>query len=271
MIWKTSHDWIEKTSFSDWEQTKILLHVIDLVKKKNSTWLDEPSRPRPLVVFDLDSTLFEVAPRTLSIAKEYAREQLLRAEKAPELAEWWLARKPREVAYTLAETAAAGGFPADHPEGLSYMVELERYWRARFFADEYLMEDLPAPGAAAFVRSIADLGVDILYLTGRHAESMSRGTLAALEHWGFPLVPGKSELAMKPKASLDDAEFKGELLGEIAAKADVVAFFDNEPANFSFFWERFPGAELIVRDASCAGTQALHVPLVHRIGDFIIN
>ncbi len=271
MIWRSRHDWIDRASFSRLEQNEVLLHVVELIKKKTEAWRKDPSQARPLVVFDLDSTLFEVGPRTLSIAKEFAREELNRGKTRQDLVAWWLARTPRDIAYTLRETASAGGFPVETLEAQRYLLELEAYWRLRFFTDEYLMEDLPAPGAAAFVRRVADLGIDILYLTGRHASTMSRGTQTALKHWGFPLFPGGANLVLKPEAAFDDSEFKGQLLAAEALKSDLVAFFDNEPANFSFVWEHFPEVELVFRHASCSTKEAKLVPLVHRISDFIIN
>lgn len=263
---RSRHPWIDAAPFEAMSQIDVLNQIIEIIdknKKKPSSGVSTCS-----VVFDLDSTLFDVKSRSLRIAKEFARSPQASGH-GKSLREWWLGLSQPSLLYTIDETAAAHGFPLDREEGLRYLLDLKKYWFERFFTSEYLLHDVPVPGAREFVRRVEDAGAHVVYLTGRDRPRMERGTRFALRHWGFPMHPQRTRLGMKPNFAMDDGEFKDSYLAELRAEARVLALFDNEPANFRAFEKNFPDAALVFRHATCSQKQAHPVRKVYKIHDFL--
>lgn len=185
---------------------------------------------RPVVVFDIDSTLFDTAGRNLWIVRRWAAggphadaaDDLLAGEFG------WDATAPllQRVALSAAELA-----------------DLRAFWRKEFFTDEAVAHDLPSPGGASFARAVHDAGGHVYYLTGRHVDGMGLGTAAALTRHGFPLWRGRTTLHMKPTFDLPDARFKALALADIRDTGEAVATFDNEPGNCNVFARAFGGAK----------------------------
>ena len=57
-------DWLRKSHFIEMEPSEVLETIAKII----------PQVPEPVVLFDLDSTLYEVAPRNLAIIKDWLRE-----------------------------------------------------------------------------------------------------------------------------------------------------------------------------------------------------
>lgn len=188
---------------------------------------------RPVVVFDLDSTLFDTAKRNLWILRCWAENGPFREIVAglPEAEFGWDATRP-----LLARVALSEG----------ELAELRRFWADHFFTDEAVLHDAPAPGAAAFARAIHDSGGHVYYLTGRHVTGMAAGTAAALTRHGFPLWRGRVTLHLKPTFEMGDERFKAMAVGDIADSGMTVATFDNEPGNCNVFLRAFPDANHFV-------------------------
>lgn len=261
------HEWVDKARFSPLSQTETLGYVLDSIAKFHATaGTRTASAAAPAVVFDLDSTLFDVKSRTLRIAKEFARTA--RGRYAEALHGFWLKLHPGAIHYTLEATAEANSFPSEARESQSYLADLKQFWRERFFAGEYLLHDTPALGARDYVRRVEDAGAHVVYLTGRDESAMGEGTKLALRHWGFPASPRTTTLAMKPRFGVDDAEFKDAFLASLRGRMAVLALFDNEPANFSVFAKNFPEASLVFRHSSCSRKPAEPVNLLYKIYDF---
>ena len=148
---------------------------------------------------------------------------------------------------------------------------LRAFWFERFFASEYALNDLPAPGARNYVRLVEDAGAHIVYLTGRDVPLMEKGTRSALRHWGFPMSPRSTSLAMKAHVDDDDAEFKDAFLAGLCGRFAVLSLFDNEPANFAAFAKNFPEASLVFRHSSCSQKQASPVDRLYKIYDFLLG
>ena len=189
----------------------------------------------PLVVFDLDSTLFTTAPRNLRILREFAARG---AGRWPEV---------EVVVASLAVGDIGWGIDACLRErGLtdgSMLRELRAFWRPRFFSDEYLATDLPVPGAVEFVTACHDRGAMIYYLTGRHVGGMEIGTVRALAAHGFPYWRGRCVLHLKPSSAMGDRAFKDDALADVRSyRGHVVATFENEPGNANAFLRAFPEA-----------------------------
>jgi hypothetical protein len=216
----------------------------------------------PVVVFDLDATLYDNRPRTLEILAEYRAEV---QETAPDLAERLGGLGLREVHYLLSDTLRGVGIVRADLVG-----EITRFWHDRFFTDEYLKHDVPLDGAAAFVRACHEAGAVVVYMTGRDLPGMMLGTVASLRDLGFPIGVAGTELVLKPDANLPDEAFKRGALPTLDRLGDVVAFFDNEPANCNL-------ARGMYRDATVVLLETQKVPYapelasgVHVVTDFRI-
>ncbi|MCB9683271.1 MAG: hypothetical protein H6733_17530 [Alphaproteobacteria bacterium] len=186
----------------------------------------------PVVVFDVDSTLFSTQERHRRILVAFAHDR----------------GDPDLVALADRTPAAAFGWSVDGPlraagvGDAATWAELHAYWADRFFDDAYCDLDLPMPGAVAFVHRVVQAGALAVYLTGRTADTMTAGTVRLLRRWGLPLHDGRAMLVMKPTAAMADAAFKRGALARIGRLGTVVATFDNEPAHANTFAEVFPDA-----------------------------
>lgn len=178
---------------------------------------------RVAVVFDLDSTLFCVSPRTQAILRRLGADQKFREKFTAEalvLSDIEVLPSDWGVRAAL-ERAKIGS-------SLDFFKEVRNYWRTHFFSSNDLHEDHIYPSANEYVRLVQSLGAEIFYLTGRPDSSMRPGTLRALAHWGFPLVADKN-LIMKPTEVETDESFKAHVLKGLADDYDFIWFFENEP------------------------------------------
>lgn len=196
------------------------------------------SRPRPVAVFDVDSTLFSTAERhrriLVEVAQETGDEPLLRLA---------LATPSATFRWSVDEPVRAAGLGT--PERLT---RLRTRWQEMFFDDGWCALDLPMPGAVETVRLLADAGVLVVYLTGRIASRMEQGTLALFRRWGLPLHDGRAMLVMKTDPHQPDAVYKHEALDRLAHLGDVVATWENEPGHANDFARRFPDAVHVLLD-----------------------
>jgi len=189
----------------------------------------------PLVVFDLDSTLFSTAPRNLRILREFAA---LHGERFPGLRDSAAAVGVEHLGWDLREDLRRRGL---QDPGL--LAALRAFWSERFFSDDYLLADTPVPGAVEFVEACHERGALIYYLTGRHVGGMEVGTVRALTQHGFPFWRGRCVLHLKPSFEMNDRAFKDDALADIRSyQGHVVATFENEPGNANLFAAAFPAA-----------------------------
>lgn len=183
----------------------------------------------PVVVFDLDSTLFDTAGRHLAILRAFADEEPAMRDVVDQLGH-------HDFGWHVEEPLRRRGF--DHEPTLD---RLRKFWHTRFFDGDWVAHDRPAPGAPEFVREVWGRGALVYYLTGRHVGGMDHGTARALTHHGFPLWNGRAVLHLKPDFHLPDRPFKDQALRDIRShRGRVVATFENEPANANLFLRSFP-------------------------------
>lgn len=214
----------------------------------------------PVVVFDLDGTLFDNRPRTAAIFRELAVSW--RASQ-PEIAARLAAVEVSELAYHVSDSLARMGVVRE-----DLVTEAFAFWRARFFADAHLRHDVEVPGGVAFARGCYDRGATLVYLTGRDLPMMGAGTFASLRDVGFPIGVAGAELVLKPRFEIPDAEFKRAEGPRLARIGAIVASFDNEPENCNLFASHFPDADSVFVDTQhLDGAPALD-PSVSVIGDF---
>jgi hypothetical protein len=214
---------------------------------------------RPVVLFDLDGTLFDNRPRTLRILHAYAA-QLPREHQQDARA--IRALNAQDVLYLLEDTLAPRGVKASVIEGA------KSFWRARFFTDAACADDVPVAGAVPFVRRCWDEGATVVYLTGRDIPGMILGTTRTLRDDGFPLGVPRTELVMKPTFDEPDTTFKLRLLDSLHELGKVVASFDNEPVNCNLFYQRWPEAFSVLLETQSAPGAPELLAGCHRVPDF---
>lgn len=199
-----------------------------------------PGRPTPVVAFDLDGTLFDARPRTLEILLEY-REEVAAAD--PDLADALLSLGIDDIAYLLTDTLKqCGVYRADR------VREVSTYWHDRYFTDEYIQCDLPLDGAPEYVRACHERGATVVYLSGRDIPGMLAGTVTKLRDEAFPVAVAGAQVILKPDPNMHEEAFKRGAIASLSRLGEVVAFFDNEPANCNLAKVRFPGQQVVLVD-----------------------
>jgi hypothetical protein len=207
---------------------------------------------RCLVIFDLDSTLFDLALRVTTLLHRYAKssekqacfpEECSRLQEVEILRGDWGLREP------------LGRLGITQQQYPTFWQDVHQAWANGFFSNEFLMHDRPLPGAVRFVEDIISKGADVLYLTGRDVARMGAGTEASLRETGFPLDGLKSRLILKPQARLDDAEFKADVIEQLEKSFDNIWLFENEPVNMNAVLRRSPIVKMVFVDTCHSGLE----------------
>lgn len=214
----------------------------------------------PVVVFDLDATLFDNRVRTLTILSEYA--DAVESQDA-DLAAALRSLEAQSVDYLLADTLRVCGVTNGE-----IVHQITDFWRDRFFSDDYCGYDVPLYGAPEYVNACYEAGATVVYMTGRDVPGMLLGTVASLRDHGFPMGVAGVELVLKPDATMPDEAFKRSALGTLNRVGDVVAFFDNEPANCNVAREAFPDAIVVLLETQSVPGAPAAVAGVEMATDF---
>jgi phosphoglycolate phosphatase-like HAD superfamily hydrolase len=178
---------------------------------------------RVAVVFDLDSTLFCVSPRTQAILRELGGDADF-SRRFSEAAALLRGIEVLPTDYSVRRLLQRYPLTATEELGLA----IRDYWHQHFFSDRHLDKDILYPSANEYVSHLHALGAQILYLTGRADSRMRAGTVAALRRFGFPEFED-SWLYMKPSEAESDEHFKVTQLKELVREYDYLWFFENEP------------------------------------------
>ena len=186
----------------------------------------------PVVVFDLDGTLFDNGPRTWHILAEFAE-----THGHVELRKQLDGFTPTGLAYLMTDTFDALGI---NDQGI--IRAAQDFWRQRFFTDDYQVFDIPGTGAVPFARAMYEAGASVIYLTGRDVPGMASGCLSSLRRHGFPVGLIRTGMVLKPDFETADIDFKTEAVDYIDSLGEVVGSFDNEPANCNLFLQKWPNA-----------------------------
>lgn len=217
----------------------------------------------PVVVFDLDHTLFDNGPRVhailVSLAKKYRERTSVLLERLGLL-------RPEELPFDFAAVLSLLGIE----EG-PFRNELRGELAARFFSSRYLDRDVPLPGARDFVLATFEAGATIVYLTGRDSIDMEQGTLDSLRTHGFPVDQRRAHLIMKPDQITNDVAFKATARERIAHYGSLVAFFDNEPGNVNNFKEAFPSCIAVLLETKHSPEPPPVKQEIERIKDFLLG
>lgn len=210
-----------------------LIEVSEFVRREVS------AGEKVAVIFDLDSTLFCVSPRTQAILRKLGGEREFAAANA-ELSEILQNVEVLPTDWGIKSVLERSRAPGT----MEVFKEVRNFWRKHFFANHFLEHDTIYPSANEYVKHLAAMGADILYLTGRNQGSMFEGTVKMLKRWGFPYHEGC--LYMKPSDVQTDEGFKAEELARIAPDYRHIWFFENEPLIIGLVRERLPAQVRIV-------------------------
>lgn len=196
---------------------------------------------KPLVIFDLDGTIFDVTHRTIEIVNRFIATPKI-ADEFKEQIDLVKSLKYEDYQYSLEGTLQNAGIDRYSEKNIEFLHKAIGFWYKNFFRDALLEFDIPLPGSKECVTHCHNSGAHIVYLSGRDTPNMSRGTLAALERHGFPHTGSKVSVYLKPSYGLNDLYFKRHAIEAIQHFGDVISTFDNEPANVKLFVEGFPNA-----------------------------
>jgi hypothetical protein len=226
----------------------------------------QASESGPLVVFDLDRTLFNPNPRIARILGDIGRDfQIpgLTTLKTDDISA--LVGGDRSV-LGIRDAAVLQWLFGSYREGSNRTSEFGKRF---YFDSSYLVHDDMIPGASEFVRRIQqETGARILYLSARIREHFEEDTWKQLEHHGFPgrkaatliLKPlGEGETPAETRGKpLTNDEFKVRALRGLldrAAAGDrgpdrVLAIFDDSSRNLARFAAELDPRTLLVRVSS---------------------
>jgi len=200
-----------------------------------------------LIVFDLDSTLFDVSPRLEKIMKDFANHPEILTKFSES------AMKLSSIKFLPTDWGIKGAFIRTdlHKEPQEFLEKAKEFWRANFFSDHYLKFDSAYEQAAEFVKTLHANGSNISYLTGRDVHRMAKGSVEKLKADQFPL-DDRATLHLKPQAGDDDGEFKLNWFKNSKPYKEIW-FIENEPVNLHLVLDHVPNVNCIFFDSTHAG------------------
>jgi hypothetical protein len=215
----------------------------------------------PVVIFDLDGTLFHTGFRSKHIFLEYAQENgdslLVSTVRSLD---------PLTMKYRVRESLVAAGITDS-----TVVKAMIDSWRLKFFSDEYLEYDEHLAGSVKFTNALHDSGALIIYLTGRDVQGMLLGTTSSLTEHGFPVGIARTELIMKPERYMKTHRFKKDALSYIDRLGTVIAVFENEPEYLNLLSDRFPVAVACFIETQHKPNAPPLTETAHRIEHYVIN
>lgn len=193
-----------------------------------------------VAIFDLDSTLFNVSPRTQKILQDFAESHNLAAKYPKSLLEDLTKVKVQTQDWGIKEALIRSQIKAP----LEFFESLRDYWFEHFFSNSYLYHDEPYPGAIEFVKTLHKKGARVIYLTGRDQHRMGTGTKQVLEHWKLPL-DDYNKLILKPQKGMVDSIYKLEVVDRLSKEHPETWAFENEPVNINLMSKQLPKVNVV--------------------------
>ena len=204
---------------------EVLTSILERVKATRS------AGRRPVVVLDLDATLFDNGPRSWVILSEFAEEAQNDVLKVA------LNGYRKDSLLTFSKICL--------PRWAFRMKNSSRVhlsFGSSGFTDAYQAHDIPMAGAPKFVNELYNEGATVVYLSGRDSPGMLVGCSASLREHGFPVGLTNTAVVLKPDFETPDAAFKEDACRFMAELGEVVSTIDNEPGNVNLFHRQFPDA-----------------------------
>ncbi len=193
---------------------------------------------QPVVVFDLDATLFDNAPRNRQILLEYAEKN-----KDDDLLRILLRAQHTRWPYSITEVLTWLGY-----HGAEHIDSIQKFWFERFFTNTYQQYDIASPRAVRMVKQYYDAGCTVVYMSGRDAPGMLHGCVQSLFQNGFPIGLPRTQLTLKPAFEMSDADFKSESITFIDTLGEVILSIDNETHNCNIFKSAWGDADIVWMD-----------------------
>lgn len=259
---KVRQEWVDACDFHPLDEASVLKEVSTRVIKARGK-----AKP-PVVLLDLDSTLYEVGHRTHQILKEWLESNESNAFPKAKSALLKVHDNYQHVGYSVKDTFQSLGLNLLDSEVGSAVRSLKEFWEYRFFTSDYLRYDRVYPGASEFANKLHELGAVIVYLTGRDEPSMGEGTKSNLLRDGFPWEIERTHLLLKKDRAYPDLQHKIDAEHAIRKHGSLVASFENEPLNLIALSELFPEAMHVFVDTVCSDRPALPRKGLYRICGF---
>ncbi|MCB0411583.1 MAG: HAD family hydrolase [Bdellovibrionales bacterium] len=209
--------------------------------------LTHPTNKETLFVFDLDSTIFCVSPRTQQILRDLGAQSEFQ-EKYPEESKILKEIETKPEDWGIRAALTRSGIRST----LEFFETVRTFWVEHFFSSNYLHLDLPYEGAIEYLHQLDQAGAHLRYLTGRDSERMRKGTLKSFEQWKIPLKSG-DDLIMKPRQGLKDEDYKVRYLKTFVGEFKSVYFFENEPLILNKVREDVPEVQLVFMESVHSG------------------
>lgn len=211
------------------------------------------AKTTPVIVFDLDGTLFYTDQRHRFILLEWChdighRDFVSTAKLVEKVTD-------QDCTYKMDDTLKTLG--VSDPAAIK---SINDFWWERFFKSSYLMIDKPLPGAADFANKVHKAGAFLVYLTGRDVPGMLVGTTESLKLHGFPVSGERVRMMLKPDPKDKDHAFKETAAKEIATLGKPVALFENQPRNLELLMKAFPEAVAVLVDTNFNPTDKTVLP-----------
>ncbi len=250
-------EWKNKSTFHPHSEEQIFSEV--------SKQISTHSSKNPVLLLDLDSTLYEVAPRTHAIINTWLNQTKVASDT---LLDKLRKLKTTEIGYSLLDTFKNIGLVLNEKSDKEAFSELKDFWWSKFFTNEYLHHDKAYTGANAFAKKAHDAGAYIVYLTGREESPMIEGTIKNLIRDSFPWDTGRTSLLMRQSATQTDLEHKALASEKIRQTGKLIASFENEPQNIVALYKSFPDGMHVFMDTVCSDHPAEALHGLYKIKDF---
>ena len=217
-----------------------------MINTLDISWLEENVLPAAggdsLVLFDIDSTIMNTAPRNYRILQE--AEQAL-----PYLRGISILIDKEEIGWNFADAVASRLAMTEEQK-----KELQDFWYERFFFDPWLGYDTPYEGVKEVLHWFREKDIRIVYLTGRDEINMKKGTIDSFADYGLPV---DADFILKPSQDHEDLAFKMEAFDRIRSMGSCILAVENEPANANAMKRAFPGTPVALIDTVTAPNPAV--------------
>ena len=219
-------------------QNEILKNVLESIQR-------DPQNSA--VVFDLDSTLFCVTPRTQAIVNDLLLNVDLKQKFPTEM------QVLSNLQFYPTDWGLKQAMERTHlPLSQNFIKSVRQHWSRHFFSNQYLDFDIIYPGADLFVQTVKKLGAEVFYLTGRQLDLMYEGTVKNLNRFQFPLSTNR-HLNMKPPGHSSDEDFKTLWFKSEHQKYKNFWFFENEPVIIEQVRVHTPSVKIVFVNSTHSG------------------
>lgn len=257
---KIRREWIDSCEFHPLSNVEVLRQVHTAIRQ------DLERRVQPVLLLDLDSTLYHVESRSHQILKEWLADP--ESRKFGSVRDRIAEINAEHLGYSLLDTFTKAGLSVMDTDVEAALRSTQKFWGRRFFTNEYLAYDRAYEGAPEFVQEAHDLGAEIVYLTGRDEPGMGKGTRDRLLSDRFPFGLPRTRLLLKVNFEHDDLEHKSSAAEEVRKLGNLVASFENEAPNLIALSDLFPEGMHVFVDTVMSDRPAQPKAGLYRITGF---